>query len=153
MSENKGKEYPGFLVYFDKVEGLMNVMNDEQLGGVFRAMYNYARFETEPKEIEPMLQIIWPVLKNMLDVGKANYDYRCDHGAYAATCRVAEAKNEPKPDKEEFIAARRAKRLEAAAAKGTTLPLTEAQQAQEEREAELRRQYSYTSENKEYQSF
>lgn len=144
---NSKKEYPGFLVFFDKVEGLVNHLDDERLGKVFRAMYEYSRNGQEPNELDDASAIIWPILRTMLDNDRESYNQKCDQGAYAASCRVAEAKNEPKPDREQFFAARRADRM-------PEIPVrTETQKAVDDYETALRRKLAYTSENKDYRSF
>lgn len=144
MSENKKREYPGFLLYFDRVEGMVEVFDDEKLGAAFRAMYEYARCGKEPESMDQALAVVWPTLKSMLDRDRENYNIKCDQGAYAAACRVADAKQEPKPDRERFFESRRAER---------TPVLTEQQKMQEDTGAALRRQYAYTSENKNYTPF
>lgn len=95
---NKKKQYPGFLLYFDRVEGLFTELDDEGLGYICRVMYNYARYGEMPENMPAVYALIWPTLKKMLDDDKTAYEEKCALGAYAAQCRVAEAKKEPKPE-------------------------------------------------------
>lgn len=97
------KEYPGFLLYFDRVEGLFNNLNDEQLGFIFRVMYEYSRYHREPDELPMVYALVWPTLKAMLDGDRDAYEQKCAQGAHAAACRVAEAKGKPKPQRDDFL--------------------------------------------------
>lgn len=130
----KKKGYPGFLLYFDRVEGLFSRLGDEQLGYICRMMYNYARYGKEPEEMPEVYALIWPELRTMLDDDRAAYEEKCAQGEYAAACRVAEAKHEPKPQKEQFFENRR-----------TDRQLTEEEKFEENREKALRKLYAYTN--------
>ena len=96
------KEYPGFLLYFDRMEGLISELPDEELGMVLRAMYHYARFGTEPEELPRELRFFWPTLRKMLDDDRAAYEDKCRAGAYSATCQAAKQRGEKAPDREEY---------------------------------------------------
>ena len=63
---SKKKEYPGYLLYFDRVEGLMD-LPDSDLGLNSRAIFFYARDRKEPTELPEKFSLIWPMLKRMLE--------------------------------------------------------------------------------------
>lgn len=99
---SKKKEYPGMLLYFNRIEGIADRLNDQELGMIFRAMFNYARFGTEPESLEDKYYLIWPLLKDMLDNDRTRYEDTCRTNAYNSACKNAKVNNQPKPDKEEF---------------------------------------------------
>ena len=102
MSRKK-KEFPGFLLYFDRITGIFEKLEDNQLGYVMRIIYNYARYGTEPQNIPAQYAVVWPTLQDMVDSDREAYEYKCAQGAHAAACREAMASGLPKPDKDEFI--------------------------------------------------
>lgn len=98
----KRKEYPGFLLYFDKMEGLINELPDEELGAVLRAMYRYARTGEEPEQLPRELRFFWPMLRKMLDDDRTAYEDKCRAGSYSAACQAAKQRGEKAPDRQEF---------------------------------------------------
>ena len=100
---SRRKEYPGYLLYFDRVEGLMD-LPDADLGRVNRAIFFYARDRKEPADLPEKLSYIWPMLRHMLDEDRNAYEEKCRTKAYAASVKAARDKGEPVPDKEVFNA-------------------------------------------------
>ena len=101
MSRKKG--YPGYLLYFDRVEGLMD-LEDADLGLISRAIFFYARDKKEPEDLPEKFSLIWPMLRRMLDEDRNAYEDKCRTKAYAASVKAARDKGEPVPDKEVFNA-------------------------------------------------
>ena len=100
---SKKKEYPGYLLYFDRVEGLMD-LSDADLGLVSRAIFYYARDKKEPEDLPEKFSLIWPMLKHMLDEDRNAYEEKCRTKAFAATVKAAKDKGEPLPDRAVFNA-------------------------------------------------
>lgn len=100
---SKKKEYPGYLLYFDRVEGLMD-LPDADLGRVSRAIFFYARDRKEPTDLPKTLLYFWPMLRRMLDEDRNAYEEKCRTKAYAASVKAAKDKGEPVPDRVVFNA-------------------------------------------------
>lgn len=96
------KEYPGFLLYFDKIEGLVNELPNAELGMVLRAMYHYARQGEEPEELPQELRFFWPMLRKMLNDDRIAYEEKCRAGSFSAACQAAKQRGEKPPNREEF---------------------------------------------------
>ncbi len=101
---SRKKEYPGYLLYFDQMEGLISVLNDEELGQIHRAIYHYAREGKIPEDLPDKVKVIWPSIRNNLDRDREAYEEKCRTNAYNAAARVSKQKGEPPPDKAEFDA-------------------------------------------------
>ena len=102
---SRKKEYPGYLLYFDQMEGLVSVLNDEELGLIHRAIYYYARERKEPENLPDKFALIWPAIQNNLDRDREAYEGKCRSNAYSAAARVSKQKGEQPPDREVFNAA------------------------------------------------
>ncbi len=101
---SRKKEYPGYLLYFDQMEGLISVLNDEELGQIHRAIYHYARVGKIPDDMPDKVKVIWPSIRNNLDRDREAYEEKCRTNAYNAAARVSKQKGERPPDKTEFNA-------------------------------------------------
>ena len=100
---SKKKEYPGYLLYFDRVEGLMD-LPDEDLGLISRVIFFYARDRKEPKDLPEKFSVIWPIRRRMLDEDRNAYEEKCRTKAYAASVKAAKEKGETIPDRAVFNA-------------------------------------------------
>ena len=99
----KKKKYPGYLLYFDRVEGLFNTLDDEKLGYIMRVIYNYARYGENPCDMPKEYRLAWYSLKEMLNDDREAYLEKKALGAHAAACKSADQQGLPKPDKEMFV--------------------------------------------------
>ena len=99
---SKKKEYPGYLLYFDRIEGFVEECTDEEFGIISKAMFYYARDRKEPTELPKVFRIAWPVIRRMLDEDRAAYEDKCRSAAYSATVKASKAKGEPAPDRKVF---------------------------------------------------
>lgn len=100
---SKKKEYPGYLLYFDRVEGLMD-LPDEELGLISRVIFFYARDKKEPDSLPEKFSLIWPMLKRMLDEDRNAYEEKCRTKSYAASVKAARDRGEQVPDRAVFNA-------------------------------------------------
>ncbi len=102
---SRKKEYPGYLLYFDQMEGLVSVLNDEELGLIHRAIFHYAREGKEPENLPEKFALIWPAIQKNLDRDKEAYEDKCRSNAYNAAMRISKQKGEQAPDRAVFDAA------------------------------------------------
>ena len=98
------KKYPGFLVYFDQMDGVVAELNDRELGAIFRATYLYARDGELPAFQNQGLRISWDYMQKMVDRDKESYEEKCRKNSYNAACSAAKHKGLEKPDEAEFMA-------------------------------------------------
>ena len=101
---NRKKEYPGYLLYFDQMQGLEETCIDEELGLIHRAIFYYARDGKTPEELPKEFRMIWPSIQRKLDEDRAAYEEKCRAASYSAAAKQAKAKGEPVPDRTAFDA-------------------------------------------------
>ena len=70
------KEQKGFVIYGD-VQAVVDELNDEQAGKLFRAMLAYFATGKAPK-FEGVLKYVWIPIKQQMDRDKAKYDAKCE---------------------------------------------------------------------------
>lgn len=74
------KNKKSFLVYFDWYEPL-SVLTDSQLGEITRAMFSYAKNQTEPEFSDPSLKMVFGFMKSAFDRDREVYKERCKKNA------------------------------------------------------------------------
>jgi DNA invertase Pin-like site-specific DNA recombinase len=74
------KNKKSFLVYFDWYEPL-SVLSDSQLGEITRAMFSYAKNQTEPEFSDPSLKMVFGFMKSAFDRDREAYKERCKKNA------------------------------------------------------------------------
>ncbi len=101
---SKKKEYPGYLLYFDQMQGLVETCTDEELGLIHRAIFYYARDRIVPENLPTEFRMIWPSIQRKLDEDRNAYEEKCRSASYSAAAKQAKAKGEPVPDRDVFNA-------------------------------------------------
>ncbi len=101
---SRKKEYPGYLLYFDQMQGLVESCTDEELGMIHRAIFYYAQDRKEPEELPKEFRMVWPAIRRKLDEDRDAYEEKCRSAAYSATVKAAKAKGQPAPDRTLFDA-------------------------------------------------
>jgi len=71
-----GKEQKGFVVYGD-VQAVVDELNDEQTGKLFRAMITYFATGKAPK-FDGILKYVWIPIRQQMDRDKEKYDAKCE---------------------------------------------------------------------------
>ncbi len=74
------KNKKSFLIYFDWYEPL-SVLSDSQLGEITRAMFSYAKNQTEPEFSDPSLKMVFGFMKSAFDRDREAYKERCKKNA------------------------------------------------------------------------
>lgn len=93
------KEPEGFSLYYDRLRP-MKALPDDDLGKVFRAIWQYAEAGTVP-DLPPHLMMAWEMLRPNIDDGIIRYNERCiknKHTAFSREWRKKHKDNEPPPD-------------------------------------------------------
>ena len=70
------KEQKGFVIYGD-VQTVVDELNDEQVGKLFRAMLTYFATGKAPK-FDGVLKYVWIPIKQQMDRDKEKYDAKCE---------------------------------------------------------------------------
>lgn len=70
------KEQKGFVVYGD-IQAVVDELNDEQTGKLFRAMVAYFTAGKAPK-FDGILKYVWIPIKQQMDRDKEKYDAKCE---------------------------------------------------------------------------
>ena len=70
-----GKEQKGFVVYGD-VQAVVDELNDEQTGRLFKAMITYFVTGKAPK-FDGILKFVWIPIQQQMDRDKEKYDSKC----------------------------------------------------------------------------
>lgn len=70
------KEQKGFVVYGD-VQAVVDELNDEQAGKLFRAMISYFATGKAPK-FDGILKYVWIPIRQQMDRDKEKYDAKCE---------------------------------------------------------------------------
>ena len=71
-----GKDQKGFVIYGD-VQAVVDELNDEQAGKLFRAMLAYFATGKAPK-FDGILKYVWIPIKQQMDRDKEKYDAKCE---------------------------------------------------------------------------
>lgn len=71
-----GKDQKGFVVYGD-IQAVVDELNDEQAGNLFRAMLTYFATGKAPK-FDGVLKYVWIPIKQQMDRDKEKYDAKCE---------------------------------------------------------------------------
>ena len=71
-----GKDQKGFVVYGD-VQAVVDELDDEQAGKLFRAMLTYFATGKAPK-FDGVLKYVWIPIKQQMDRDKEKYDAKCE---------------------------------------------------------------------------
>ena len=71
-----GKEQKGFVVYGD-VHAVVDELNDEQTGRLFKAMITYFATGKAPK-FDGILKFVWIPIQQQMDRDKEKYDAKCE---------------------------------------------------------------------------
>ena len=71
-----GKDQKGFVVYGD-IQAVVDELNDEQAGKLFRAMLTYFATGKAPK-FDGVLKYVWIPIKQQMDRDKEKYDAKCE---------------------------------------------------------------------------
>lgn len=71
-----GKEQKGFVVYGD-VQAVVDELNDEQTGRLFKAMITYFATGKAPK-FDGILKFVWIPIQQQMDRDKEKYDAKCE---------------------------------------------------------------------------
>ena len=71
-----GKEQKGFVVYGD-VQAVVDELNDEQAGMLFRAMITYFATGKAPK-FDGILKYVWIPIRQQMDRDREKYDAKCE---------------------------------------------------------------------------
>jgi len=66
-----------FLMYLD-YEEQFNLLSDEQLGQLIRAIMKYEKTKEVPKELEGMVKIAFSFIKAQLDRDREKYNEKCE---------------------------------------------------------------------------
>ncbi len=69
-----------FLVYFDWYEPI-SAFSDKDLGELMRAMFEYAKDQTEPEFSSLPLKMVFGFIKSALDRDRAAYEEKCRKNA------------------------------------------------------------------------
>lgn len=96
------KEYPGMLLYFDRIKGMIDNLEDAEIGQLFKAMYYYAYENKSPEFEDRALRLLWPELAFMIDRDKERYLEVSANNSYNAKIRVKDA-GALLPDREEYV--------------------------------------------------
>ncbi|MBE7004184.1 MAG: hypothetical protein E7425_07865 [Ruminococcaceae bacterium] len=88
------KGRPGILLYFDTVEPLLEQLNDEELGRLFRASFDYAKSSIEPSFDDRILKMAWGSIKTCLDRDEARYNEAIIQRRYAVYSRESKRHNQ-----------------------------------------------------------
>lgn len=70
------KEQKGFVIYGD-VQAVVDELNDEQAGKLFRAMLTYFATGKAPK-FDGILKYVWIPIKQQMDRDKEKYEAKCE---------------------------------------------------------------------------
>ena len=71
-----GKDQKGFVIYGD-VQAVVDELNDEQAGKLFRAMLAYFATGKAPK-FDGILKYVWIPIKQQMDRDKEKYEAKCE---------------------------------------------------------------------------
>lgn len=66
-----------FLMYLD-YEEQFNLLSDEQLGQLIRAIMKYEKTKEVPEELEGMVKIAFSFIKAQLDRDREKYNDKCE---------------------------------------------------------------------------
>ena len=66
-------ERPGFMIYFD-IEPAIEILNDAQLGKLFRAIVEYAHYGVIQDFDDPIIKMAWALTKPNLDRDQKSYE-------------------------------------------------------------------------------
>ena len=86
MGQEKGK--PGVMLYFDKIDSL-ELLSNEQLGILMMRILLYASRGDEPNFEDPMLRILWPIIRSDLDRDDERYNKRVENARLSVEKRQA----------------------------------------------------------------
>ena len=71
-----GKEQKGFVVYGD-VQAVVDELNDEQTGRLFKAMITYFATGKAPK-FDGILKFVWIPIRQQMDRDREKYEAKCE---------------------------------------------------------------------------
>ena len=89
------KRPEGFTLYHDRIKPLMEDYTDEELGQIFRALYNYSVHDTIPT-LSRELMSHWKIARANIDEGRVSFAQTCEKNKYTAICREWNKKKENK---------------------------------------------------------
>lgn len=86
---------PGVMIYFNAIPAL-SYLSYEQKGMLFEAILQYAQSGNEPDFQDPMLGMVWSLIKGGIDKDGEEYEKKVAVKKYAVYCReVKKQGNEP----------------------------------------------------------
>ena len=83
---NKEKQPPGLMLYFADIRPALQMLTDEQIGRIFRAVMNYAENGERP-QIEGIESLVFAMLTPKIDRDRETYGKKLLHANYMAYCR------------------------------------------------------------------
>lgn len=78
---------PGILLYFDLVQPLLSQLNDEQVGQLFRAAFEYGQHGTVPSFEPGIVSMAWALLQPAIDRDGERYNETILQRKYAVFVR------------------------------------------------------------------
>ena len=89
----KGKDQPGFMVYFDSVRPALNRLDDTKCGQLFRAMVDYAEYGAVT-DLDPLVGMVFDLLVPKLDRDAEKYEESREQRQHAVYVREAKRRGE-----------------------------------------------------------
>lgn len=82
-----------FILYHDHWD-CFKLLTDEESGKLIRAIFNYEREKTEPKELNERTMMAFYIIKDALDRDRANYEAVCNRNKKNAKLRWQKMKEQ-----------------------------------------------------------
>ena len=93
---------PGFMIYFDSIRPALDLLSDEQLGKLFRAIVDYTEHGVFT-ELDPVCSLAFGMLKPSLDNDRERYADKVYKSRYANYVKDQKRKGEQYTDYEEWL--------------------------------------------------
>ena len=74
MARRSKETRPGFMIYFDDIQPMLDVLDNEDIGELFLAITEYARSGNEAVTDDPLLKAFFHILKPRIDADREHYD-------------------------------------------------------------------------------
>ena len=74
MARRSKETRPGFMIYFDDIQPMLDVLDNEDIGELFLAIMEYARNGNEAVPDDPLLKAFFHILKPRIDADREHYD-------------------------------------------------------------------------------
>lgn len=81
------KKIPGVVLYFAIIGSALDLLTDEQIATLIRALFNYAQFGTVPELSDTMLTYMFRCSRLRIDADQETFRERSEKARYAASCR------------------------------------------------------------------